>query len=182
MIRKLSFIALIAVMMTSAPVFAKDKFSPKKPGSDTIATLASGDPELTTLVSLLDTAGLVGVLNGSGQYTVFAPTNEAFEPVLALLDSLGLELTVEQLTNILLYHVTSGRRSSNSVVNDNDYKALDMLNGGVVMSVPGGILIDTNAINDDILDPAIIFDANIKASNGFIHKIDQVLIPSNLLD
>ena len=182
MTKRISIIALIAMLMASTPAIAKDKFSPKKPGSESIATLASDDPELTTLVTLLDAAGLVGVLDGAGQYTVFAPTNAAFEPVLALLDSLGVELTTAQLTNILLYHVASGRRSSNSVVNDFDYKALDMVNGGVVMSTPGGSLIDTNAINDDLLPAAVIIDANLKAKNGFIHKIDQVLIPSNLLD
>lgn len=182
MTKRISIIALIAMLMASAPVIAQDKFSPGKPGSKTIATLATEDPELSTLVFLLGEAGLVSVLDGAGQYTVFAPTDTAFAPILEFLDANGIVLSPAQLTNILLYHVTNGRRSSNSVVNDYDYKALDMINGGVVMSTPGGVLIDTSAINDALLPPAAIEEANLKASNGFIHKIDQVLIPSNLLD
>ncbi|MFC1695318.1 fasciclin domain-containing protein [Pseudomonadota bacterium] len=190
MTKRISIIALIAMLMASAPAIAKEKTIGGKPGDATIAQIVSdaanppagsGDaPEFTILLSLLQDTGLDAVLSGSGPFTVFAPTDEAFGPILGT----AAGLTGPQLTNILLYHVTKGRRFSNSVVDDEDYKSIKMLNGGVVMSTPDGFLIDTSDIPENVLGlpAAEIEAANLKASNGVIHVITEVLVPENLLD
>jgi uncharacterized surface protein with fasciclin (FAS1) repeats len=192
MTKRISIIALIAMLMASAPAIAKEKTIGGKPGNATIAQIVSdaANPEpteenpepvgeFTVLLSLLEETGLDAVLAGPGPFTVFAPTDEAFAPILELLATLPEPLTEAQKTNVLLYHVTDGRRFSNSVVNRNNYKAIDMLNGGVVMSTPDSILIDTSNLNDGL--EALIIGENLKASNGVIHVIDEVLVPSNLL-
>ncbi len=185
MFRNIFMIALIAMLTVSAPLMAKEKTIGGKPGNATIAAIVDGaanadEPEFTILLSLLEATGLDNVLNGPGPFTVFAPTDAAFAPILELLATLPEPLTEAQLTNVLLYHVTDGRRFSNSVVNKNNPKAIEMLNGGVVISTPELMLIDTSDLNDGL--EATIVGPNLKASNGVIHIIDEVLVPSNLLD
>jgi len=128
-------------------------------GDDTIVDIAAGDDRFDTLVSALEDTGLVPVLDSDDdQFTVFAPTDDAFNQV----DISGL--TTSQLKNVLLYHVTEGRRYSQSVVNAPE---IEMLNGGTV-DVDGTVL---NGGQADIVD------TNIEASNGVIHVIDGVLLP-----
>lgn len=125
----------------------------------TIVEIAAGDDRFETLVSALQATGLDAVLaSEDDQFTVFAPTDAAFEGV----DISGL--TTEQLTNVLLYHVTEGRRYAASVVNAPE---VEMLNG------------DTVSVNGTTLDggEAKIVATNIEASNGVIHVIDGVLMP-----
>jgi uncharacterized surface protein with fasciclin (FAS1) repeats len=185
MFRNIFIIALIAMLTVSAPLMAKEKTIGGKPGNATIAAIVDGaanadEPEFTILLSLLEATGLDNVLSGPGPFTVFAPTDAAFAPILELLATLPEPLTEAQVTNVLLYHVTDGRRFSNSVVNRNNPKAIEMLNGGVVISTPDLMLIDTSDLNDGL--EATIVGPNLKASNGVIHIIDEVLVPSNLLD
>jgi uncharacterized surface protein with fasciclin (FAS1) repeats len=185
MFRNIFIVALIAMLTVSAPLMAKEKTIGGKPGNATIAAIVDGaangdEPEFTILLSLLQDTGLDNVLNGPGPFTVFAPTDAAFAPILELLATLPEPLTEAQVTNVLLYHVTDGRRFSNSVVNRNNPKAIEMLNGGVVISMPDLMLIDTSDLNDGL--EATIVGPNLKASNGVIHIIDEVLVPSNLLD
>ena len=185
MFKIISSFVLITMLTVSAPAIAKEKMIGGKPGNATIAAIVSSaanadEPEFTVLLSLLGATGLDNVLNGPGPFTVFAPTDAAFAPILALLDTLPEPLTEAQLTNVLLYHVTDGRRFSNSVVNRNNPKAIEMLNGGYVVSTPDSMLIDTSSLNDGL--EATIVGPNLKASNGVIHVIDEVLVPDNLLD
>lgn len=185
MLKSITIITLITMLTLSAPAIAKEKMIGGKPGKATIASIVSDaansdEPEFTVLLSLLEDTGLDMVLDGPGPFTVFAPTDEAFEPILALLGTLPEPLTEAQLTNVLLYHVTDGRRFSNSVVNKNNPKAIEMLNGGFVVSTSDSMLIDTSTLNDGL--EATIVGANLKASNGVIHVIDEVLVPANLLD
>jgi len=185
MLKKISMIAFITLLFGSAPLLAKEKTIGGKPGDATIASIVVGaanadEPEFTILLSLLQATGLDNALSGPGPFTVFAPTDAAFAPILDLLATLPEPLTEAQLTNVLLYHVTDGRRFSNSVLNRNNPKAIEMMNGGVIVSTPDGMLIDTSGLNDGL--EATIVVPNLKASNGVIHIIDEVLVPSNLLD
>ena len=170
-IMTLALAALLAIALLAAPVSAKGD---KAPSGDTIVEIALAVNEETgqfsTLIAALGAADLVGALNGGGQFTVFAPTDAAFAELGLNKDNIG---TVEGLADILLYHVTEGRRWSNSVFNKNNSKPLSMLNGGYVWSNPPLTLTDGSAATVD----AGIVDANISASNGVIHVIDQVLIP-----
>jgi uncharacterized surface protein with fasciclin (FAS1) repeats len=109
----------------------------------------------------------VDALNGTDQYTVFAPTDRAFVTTLgvaneaAAIDAVN-GLPVDTLTNILLYHVTNGRRISRSVLAAPSYQ---MLNG--------------NTLTRAELLAAGFAATDISASNGIVHVINAVLIPSN---
>lgn len=162
------------------------------PGNQTIAEIVvaaatnEDEPQFTLLLAALEYTGLTGVFTGGGQYTVFAPTDEAFvnlvvelgledvsvEDVFGVIDTLLGEGTV---ANVLLYHVAEGRRAANSVVPRNarqDRKIQTLL--GVDFSVNSnlGIIADGNAAN--------IVAADISASNGIIHVIDAVILPIEL--
>lgn len=180
MLRKFACTIIALAALFSTTVMAGPD---KKPGNQSIVDIAMGNPDFSILVDLVIFAELDDVLANEGQFTVFAPTNEAFEGLIAALtDALGAEAVDALLsdkafvTDVLLYHVTDGRRFANSVVNRNNPKAIEMLNGGFVFSSsadPIGTLMDGSALTGD----ANIVGGNISASNGVIHIIDAVLVP-----
>lgn len=182
-IMTLALAALLAIALLAAPVSAKGD---KAPSDATIVETAlavnAASGEFSTLIAALDAADLVGALNGKGQYTVFAPTDAAFAALEAANPGITAQLLADTdlLTEVLLYHVTEGRRWSNSVFNKNNTKAIEMLNGGYVWSSPGLSLTDSDSLNLGSADANIVVDPplyDISASNGVIHVIDQVLIP-----
>lgn len=131
----------------------------------TIVEIASSDESLETLVVALQSADLVETLSGAGPFTVFAPTDEAFDKLPAgTLDALLAD--VPMLANILLYHVVSGNVMAADVV------ALDSATTVQGDSVSVQVEGDTVRIND-----AQVVTADIEASNGTIHIIDAVLMP-----
>lgn len=135
----------------------------------TIAQIAASNPDLSTLVTALETAGLVDTLNGPGEFTVFAPTNEAFAKLdPALLQKL-LTTDVSTLKEVLLYHVVSGEVLSSQLVN---HEQLTTLQGQTVTVTIG---CDAVCING-----AMVVIKDIKACNGVIHVIDAVLLPPSI--
>jgi uncharacterized surface protein with fasciclin (FAS1) repeats len=145
----------------------------------TIVELASGNKSFTTLVTALKAADLVDTLSGEGPFTVFAPTNEAFAKLpKATLAKLLKPENKEQLKKILTYHVVSGAVTAK------------MLKSGPVDSVEGS-KIDVKIRTKDVTvngkkvtkisvklnDKANVVQANVKASNGYIHAIDTVIMP-----
>jgi uncharacterized surface protein with fasciclin (FAS1) repeats len=139
-----------------------------KPGPNTIVEIVlAEDGEFDVLQAAVIRAGLVDALNGNTQYTVFAPTDLAFVTTLGVAnEAAALEavngLPVQDLKNILLYHVTNGRRNSTSVLAAPQYQ---MLNGGT--------------LTRSELTGAGIAATDISASNGIVHVINAVLIPSS---
>jgi uncharacterized surface protein with fasciclin (FAS1) repeats len=121
--------------------------------------------EFSTLVAALVAADLVDAIAAPGQRTVFAPTDAAFAELGLDAGNIGT-VDVATLTEILLYHVTPGRRGATSVVSAN---RLRMLNGGftAITRQNGGVY-----IND-----AAIVRTDLTAGNGIIHVIDGVLLP-----
>ena len=118
-----------------------------------------------TLVAAVKAAGLVDTLRGEGPFTVFAPTDAAFVKTLEVADEAEAieavnSLPIDALTNILLYHVTPGRRISTSVLAAPQYH---MLNGSHLSRAD--------------LAAAGIAATDISASNGVIHVINSVLLP-----
>ena len=118
-------------------------------------------------------------LTGSNKLTLFAPTDAAFE---ALQRKLGVATPAPAITcslpqatvfNILAYHVTDGRRFSNSVFNKRSTKMIEMLNGQYIVTNPN-LSINDNA--GKTISP-VLPRVNINASNGVIHVIDGVLEP-----
>jgi transforming growth factor-beta-induced protein len=132
----------------------------------TVVDIAVADGRFTTLVGALKTAGLVEALQGEGPFTVFAPTDDAF----AALPAGTLEgLSVEQLTDILLYHVVPGKVMAADAVALAGQSAGTLLEGKqIAISVEG----ESVKING-----ATVIIADIEASNGVIHVIDAVLLP-----
>jgi uncharacterized surface protein with fasciclin (FAS1) repeats len=134
-----------------------------------IPGIAGKTAELSTLVDALKAADLVTTLEGKGPFTVFAPTNDAFEA----LPYKGAELTYllnnkDKLTEVLEYHVTSGNITSCDLKNGEMIKML--MGGDVTVKING----TTVMIND-----ATVTTPNVIASNGVVHIIDKVLIPEN---
>lgn len=135
---------------------------------NTIVDIAVADGRFTTLVAALGAAELVETLNGEGPFTVFAPTDDAFAALPAgTVDSLLLPENKQQLTDILLYHVVSGKFMAADVVTLNS--APTVLGKDVTITVKDGKVF----LNDTV--QVIITD--IEASNGVIHVIDAVLLP-----
>ena len=135
----------------------------------TIVEVASGNPDFSTLVAAVSAADLAETLGAEGPYTVFAPTNEAFEALPAgLLDELLKPKNKEVLTQILTYHVVAGEVMSTDI------------EPGDVPTVEGEDL--TIAVTDGTVtvNGATVEAADIEASNGVIHVIDEVLVPPNV--
>lgn len=134
-----------------------------------IVDIAVNDSRFTTLVEGLKAAGLVDTLKGEGPFTVFAPTNDAFEKLPdGTLEELLKAENKDKLTDILLYHVAKGKFDAKEVSNM-DGKQINLANGKTAnISVKDGEVF----INDS---KVIITD--IMAKNGIIHVIDTVLLP-----
>ncbi len=130
-----------------------------------IVDVASGDDRFETLVTALQAADLVETLQGEGPFTVFAPTDDAFDALPAgTLDSLLADIPA--LTDVLLYHVVSGKVMAADVITMTS--ATTVQGDDVAISVQNG---------DVYINDAKVIIADIDASNGVIHAIDAVLIP-----
>ncbi|NWG07886.1 MAG: fasciclin domain-containing protein [Chloroflexi bacterium] len=173
------------VMALLIVAFAVGAFAPaasaaspeRKKKGNTIVDVALAENarsgEFSILIAALQAADpiVLRTLSGKGQFTVFAPTDAAFA---SLLDELGL--TAEQLlsnkklvTNVLIYHVALGKFNSGKVLASSQIKMAD----GRYLSQSGGVLTDENGRTANIVA------VDIKASNGFIHVIDKVVLPKN---
>jgi uncharacterized surface protein with fasciclin (FAS1) repeats len=133
--------------------------------SPTIVGVASSDPQFSTLVKLVQSAGLASTLS-KGSYTVFAPTNAAFAKVpKATLDALGKDKA--KLKAVLLYHVVKGRVAASKVVKLKRAKTLE--GSSVKIAVKGGKVYLNGSTR--------VTKTDVKASNGIIHVINRVLLP-----
>lgn len=135
----------------------------------TIVDVASGNDDFSTLVTAVDAAGLVETLSGDGPFTVFAPTNDAFDALPdGVLDALLLPENEGVLTSILTYHVLEGEVTSD-MVTDGDVATVE--GQSITLSTEGGVTIN---------DTATVIIPDVDASNGVIHAIDAVLIPPDV--
>ncbi|MBP3950169.1 fasciclin domain-containing protein [Bacillus suaedae] len=161
--KKMGLVMLVAVMFMSftTGVFAAEQAGNQKDIVDTAVEAGS----FKTLAAALEKADLVETLKGEGPFTVFAPTDEAFEKLLADLGITAEQLLArEDLAEILKYHVVPGKVLSS-----------DLKDGMKVKTVAGKkveISLDPVRVND-----AKVVQADIEASNGVIHVIDAVLVP-----
>ena len=134
-----------------------------------IAEIAVEDGRFTTLVAALDAAGLVDTLAGEGEFTVFAPVDDAFAALPEGTVETLLEDPQGDLTNILLYHVVEGAVPAETVVTLDSAPTLQGNDVHITVTDDGVFLNDTVKV--------IITD--VLASNGIIHVIDGVLIPQS---
>ena len=145
----------------------------------TIVDVAAGNEDFSTLVTALKAADLVGALQGEGPFTVFAPTNSAFEKIDSdTLNSLLEETNKEALANILTYHVVAGKLTAPDVV-----AALEKGNGKVELKALNGQVLTVLQKDAKIwlMDAkgnySEIVATNIMGSNGVIHVVDTVVMP-----
>ena len=132
-----------------------------------VVKVAVGSKDHTTLVAALKQADLVTALSNAGPFTVFAPTNDAFNKLPAgTVDGLMKDEKKADLQDILQYHVTTSALSTDMLQN---LQSLGMVNGGnVTVSVKDGKVVLNGSVN-------II--ASVRASNGWVHVVDGVLLP-----
>lgn len=139
------------------------------PAKHDIVDTAVNSKQFPTLVSLVQKAGLVDTLKGKGPFTVFAPTEEAFKK----LDKKTLDAVLNDdalLKKVLLYHVVPGKVMAKDVVKLNGKAAKTALKGADVhITVKEGKV---------MIDKSNVVKTDIEASNGVIHVIDIVLVPS----
>jgi len=137
--------------------------------SASIAEIAAGDENFSTLVTALDAAGLVETLAGEGEFTVFAPTNDAF----AALPEGTVEGLLEDpegaLTDVLLYHVVDGAVFAETVVTLDSATTLQGSDVSITVTDAGEVFLNENIQ---------VITTDIEASNGVIHVIDGVLVPA----
>ncbi|SRX56103.1 Immunogenic protein MPB70 [Aequorivita sp. CIP111184] len=147
--------------------------------ANSIAAKAMGNSDLSTLVSALQAADMAQTLKGEGDYTVFAPTNEAFSKVpKATMDNLMKPENKTQLQKVLQYHVLQGKMNAADVVTKikaaNNKLDVTTMNGETLtLSEKDGKVM----IKDAKGNTATVTSADMDASNGVVHVIDKVLMP-----
>jgi len=155
---------LIAAALLIAPLaFAGHH---EKMDGKTIVDVAAGNPEFSTLVTAVKAAGLAETLSGEGPFTVFAPTNAAFEKLPAgTVENLLKPENKEQLVAVLTYHVVPGKVMAADV--------------GGLTSAPtvNGKALKVDTRSGVKIDNATVTATDIAASNGVIHVIDTVVLP-----
>lgn len=156
MLRRSWLLALAAVSLAAC----SSMMSQPRNITETIAA----DPDLSTLSKLIADAGLGATLAGTGPFTVFAPTNEAFKKVPAkTMDELAKD--PKRLQAVLTYHVVAGQTMAADVKQGN------------VKTVNGANLPLAKAGSYVTADAALVTRADIAATNGVIHVVDAVLLP-----
>jgi len=147
--------------------------------SQTIVDAAASNKDFSTLVTALKAADLVDALSGEGPFTVFAPNNDAFAKIDSeTLANLLKPENVKALTNILTYHVVSGKLMASDVANalksGNGKVELTALNGQTVTAVSkdGKIFLEDSQGN-----MSEIIATDVAGSNGVIHVISSVVMP-----
>jgi uncharacterized surface protein with fasciclin (FAS1) repeats len=153
---------------TTTPGGSMSTPAKKAPTGKTIVSVAAGNKNFTTLVKALKAADLVDTLSAEGPYTVFAPTNAAFAKLpKATLAKLLKPENQEQLKKVLTYHVVPGAVTSKQ------------LKSGAVATVEGSNVTVKIKGKKVMINNANVILADVKASNGVIHAIDTVLMPSD---
>jgi len=146
---------------------------PDPPG--TVVQVAQADPRFSILVEAITAANLQGTLSGTGPFTVFAPTNDAFAALLAELGITKAQLLANTalLTQVLKYHVLPAKVAKSAIPSG---KAITTVEGGI-FKIDAGT--STLTITDERNRTSTITATDIAASNGVIHVIDKVLLPGD---
>ena len=172
---------LLSALVAFALLFAActkedDKKENPAPTQKTIAGIASADTSFSILVAALNKTGLTATLNGTGNFTVFAPKNAAFrllginEQVISTLQGADLE----NLKSTLLYHVLGSEVKSTQLTNSYASTLYTVSGNGVSLKIGIAPVKLNGAVN--------VTTADVDASNGVLHIIDAVLTPPTVVD
>lgn len=182
---RFALIALLAVGAGSAVACSTTRYEAPRPAQVTvvgpsqwaaperlgdIGAVAASSGQFATLLRAVNAAGLDSTLSGAGPITVFAPTDAAFARLPSgTLDRLMRPENQGSLRQVVLYHVLNGRMESVGLM-------------GKMMASPTleGLNISIDGRNGVMINNARVLQPDIEASNGLIHSIDTVLIPSNM--
>lgn len=179
-LRSLAF-ATALLAGTASLVYAADPMVGGAPmsASKNVVQNASAAKNLTTLVAAVKAAGLVDTLSGPGPFTVFAPTNTAFEKLPAgTVDKLVTPDMKPTLTKILTYHVVAGKMDSAAIAqaikSGGGMASLKTVEGGTLTAKMDGAKL---VLSDEKGGTATVETADVYQSNGVAHVIDTVLMP-----
>ena len=158
--------SLLALFISAVPASAGHHAGNKSEENDIVdVAVASGD--FDTLVAALQAADLADTLKSDGPFTVFAPTDEAFAKLPAgTVEGLLRPENKEQLIAVLTYHVVPGRVTAAEVIK---IDSAETVNGKLIAVTTDGAIVRVNQ--------ATVVSADIAASNGVIHVIDEVILP-----
>jgi len=166
LMKRLSLFFAFLLLITITATFANNPDEGKEAKED-IVSLAVKTDMLSTLVAAVKQAGLVETLKGDGPFTVFAPTNAAFEALPdGVLDLLLMPENKDKLIKVLTYHVVSGTVMSG-----------DLKDGQKPSTVEGSNVVITKGYGKVKVNSAEVIKADISASNGVVHVIDTVILP-----
>jgi uncharacterized surface protein with fasciclin (FAS1) repeats len=181
------FSKIIGIALLTLTIFSCSDDDNNTPAQQTIASIAASNPELSTLVTALNITGLTATLNGTGQYTVFAPTNAAFNTYLTANGFANINaVPVPTLKAILLNHVIGSEIKSTAIPAATYVSTLSPINAtptsptismfvqkaGTNVTLNGGI--DSKG--------AVVTTADVDASNGVIHIVNRVIQIPTLVD
>ena len=161
-------------------MMAKEETMKEEAREKSIAGMAMKNNDLTTLVTALQSADLATMLSEPGNYTVFAPSNQAFEKLpQKQRDALMMPENKEMLTGVLQYHVIPGKITADQLAqaiksNNNSYKVKTVKGDELTFSMTG----DQYVIKDGSGKKAQVILGNQDASNGIVYIIDTVLMAS----
>ncbi|MBB93306.1 MAG: Nex18 symbiotically induced protein [Rhodobacteraceae bacterium] len=154
-------LATVPAVTAVTPAFAGSHMA-----KDVVDTAAASE-DFETLVAAVQAAGLVETLKGDGPFTIFAPTDAAFEALPAgTVEELLKPENKDKLVEILTYHVVPGKVMSTDL--SDDMAAATVEGEEIMIDLDNGVM-----VND-----ATVVQADIEADNGVIHVIDKVLMPS----
>jgi transforming growth factor-beta-induced protein len=164
---KITMLTLVVSLMLLGSSCNNDSSDPNISPTQDVMQVADATSNLSTLVAAIDAASLRATLAGSGPFTVFAPTNDAFAAVDA--DVLTFLLaTPAELSKVLTYHVVSGKVMSTD------------LSSGPVNTLNTGQSVTVDLSSGVKINDASVTTADVETTNGVVHIIDKVMIPENL--
>jgi uncharacterized surface protein with fasciclin (FAS1) repeats len=165
----LIFAALFSALISTQSLAAHHEGGHAEMASANIVEVAAGNESFSTLVAAVKAAGLVDVLAGEGPYTVFAPTDEAFAKLPAgTVEDLLKPENKDKLVEILTYHVVPGKVMAADVVALTSATTVQGSDVAIAASADGVKVDNANVVMTDV-----------NASNGVIHVIDAVILPSS---
>ena len=179
----------IALMAGTSSIFAQDKMMKEETKmvggaamypSKNIVENAVNSKDHTTLVAAVKAAGLVETLASEGPFTVFAPVNAAFDKLPeGTVETLLMEENKAQLQGVLTYHVVAGKVNASDLVKmikkDGGKHTMKTVQGGTLTAMLDGAQVK---VMDASGNAATVTIADVNQSNGVIHVIDTVLLPS----